>query len=135
VLQRAEFCQLVGKPADPTRALAAAEDELDEALGELEEVLAGGDGPVRLDEAGDLVISPLTAEDVPAEATALKAELTEMLPFAPIVSLLIELDSTALPRLVRGAQGPSGMASLISSSGTGRSPVVDGLSTSAATLG
>jgi hypothetical protein len=47
---------------------------------------------VRLDEADDLVISPLTAEDVPAEATALKAELTEMLPFAPIVSLLIELD-------------------------------------------
>jgi TnpA family transposase len=90
--QRAEFCQLVGKPTDPARALAAAEDELGEALGELEEVLAAGDGPVRLDEAGDLVISPLTAEDVPAEATALKAELTEMLPFAPIVSLLIELD-------------------------------------------
>ena len=38
------------------------------------------------------MISPLTAEDVPAEATALKAELTGMLPFAPIVSLLIELD-------------------------------------------
>ncbi|SFL21829.1 Tn3 transposase DDE domain-containing protein [Streptosporangium canum] len=47
---------------------------------------------MRLDDGGDLVISPLTAEDVPAEATALKAELTEMLPFAPIVSLLIELD-------------------------------------------
>jgi len=47
---------------------------------------------VRLDEDGDLVISPLTAEDVPTEAVALKAELTEMLPFAPIVSLLIELD-------------------------------------------
>ena len=40
-----EFCRLVAKPADPTRALAtAAEDELDEALGELEEVLAGGEG-------------------------------------------------------------------------------------------
>ncbi|MFF0144514.1 Tn3 family transposase [Amycolatopsis sulphurea] len=90
--QRTEFCQLVGKPADPARALADAENELGEALAELEEVLAAGDGPVRLDEAGDLVISPLTAEDVPAEATALKAELTEMLPFAPIVSLLIELD-------------------------------------------
>jgi hypothetical protein len=38
------------------------------------------------------VISPLTAEDVPAEALGLKAELTEMLPFAPNVSLLIELD-------------------------------------------
>jgi len=55
-------------------------------------VLAAGDGPVRLDEEGDLVISPLSAEDVPAEATALRAELTEMLPFAPIVSFLIELD-------------------------------------------
>ncbi len=27
---------------------------------------------MRLDDGGDLVISPLTAEDVPAEATALK---------------------------------------------------------------
>jgi TnpA family transposase len=90
--QRTEFCRLVGKAADSARALAAATDELHEAVGELETVLADGDGPVRLDEAGDLVISPLTAEDVPEEATALKAELTEMLPFAPIVSLLIELD-------------------------------------------
>ncbi|WP_371780953.1 hypothetical protein [Streptosporangium subroseum] len=38
------------------------------------------------------MISPPTAEDVPAEATAPKAELTEMPPFAPIGSLLIELD-------------------------------------------
>lgn len=90
--QRAEFCRLVGKPADPGVALAAAVEELHEAVGELEAVLAGGDGPVRLDKGGDLVISPLSAEDVPAEAVALKAELTEMLPFAPIVSLLIELD-------------------------------------------
>ncbi|WET78996.1 hypothetical protein P3102_33995 [Amycolatopsis sp. QT-25] len=76
--QRAEFCQLVGEPAHPDRALAAAEDELGEALGELEEVLAAG-------ESGD---SPLTAEDVPDEARALKAELTEMLPFAPIDSAI-----------------------------------------------
>ena len=34
----------------------------------------------------------MTAEDVPAEADALKDELTAMLPFAPIASLLIELD-------------------------------------------
>jgi hypothetical protein len=58
----------------------------------LEAVLAEGEGPVRLDEGGDLVISPLSAEDVPAEAVSLKQELTQMLPFAPIVSLLIELD-------------------------------------------
>ena len=90
--QREEFCRLVGKSADPTRALAAASDELHEALGELEAVLVAGDGLVRLDEDGDLVVSPLSAEDVPAEAVSLKQELTEMLPFAPIVSLLIELD-------------------------------------------
>ena len=90
--QRAEFCRLVGKPPGAAAALRDAEDELHTALGELEQTLADGDGPVRLDDEGDLVISPLTAEDVPAEATALKAELTEMLPFAPIVSLLIELD-------------------------------------------
>ncbi len=90
--QRTEFCRLVGKSADPAHALATASDELHEAVAELETVLAEGVGPVRLDEDGDLVISPLTAEEVPEEAKALKAELTEMLPFAPIVSLLIELD-------------------------------------------
>ncbi|MEV6228044.1 Tn3 family transposase [Saccharopolyspora shandongensis] len=90
--QRVEFCRLVGKPADAAKGLAEVEDELHTALGELETTLAAGDGPVRLDDEGDLVVSPLSAEDIPAEAVALKAELTEMLPFAPIVSLLIEMD-------------------------------------------
>ena len=89
---RVEFCRLVGKPADAATGLAEVEKELHTALGELEQTLAEDDGQVRLDDAGDLVISPLSAEDVPAEAVALKAELTEMLPFAPIVSLLIEMD-------------------------------------------
>ncbi len=104
--QRAEFCRLVGKPADPGEGLAAVVDELHEAVGELEAVLSGGDGPVHVDEGGDLVISPLTAEDVPAEAVSLKAELTEMLPFAPIVSLLIELDKrTGYPDCFSHASG------------------------------
>ena len=90
--QRVEFCGLVGKPADADTGLAQVEDELHTALDHLETTLAEGDGPVRLDDGGDLVISPLSAEDIPAEAVALKAELTEMLPFAPIVSLLIEMD-------------------------------------------
>ncbi len=91
--QRQEFCHLVGKPADPAAALDQADAELDAALGDLERVLAVGDGPVRLDDDGQLVISPLTAEDVPAEAAELKSELTELLPFATIVSLLIEMDA------------------------------------------
>jgi hypothetical protein len=61
------------------------------------ETLAGASpddvGAVRLDEAGRLVIPLLSAEDVPAEAKALRDELSGMLPFVPIASLLIELDS------------------------------------------
>jgi hypothetical protein len=41
------------------------------------------------------VISPLSAEDIPTEAVALRAELSEMLLFAPIASLLIEMDKRA----------------------------------------
>lgn len=55
-------------------------------------MLAAGREAVRLDAAGELVIGPLSAEDLPAEVEALRAELTALLPFAPIVSVLIELD-------------------------------------------
>jgi hypothetical protein len=74
--QRVEFCQLVGRPADARVTMAQAADELHEALSELERVLAQGNGPVRLDPQGELVISPLTAEEIPAQAKALKGELT-----------------------------------------------------------
>ncbi|MEU4381746.1 Tn3 family transposase [Micromonospora echinofusca] len=94
--RRDEFCALVGKPADGRVGLEQGLEELHTTLGDLERVLAdtGPDevGSVRLDEQGNLVIPPLSAEDVPAEATTIKEELAGMLPFAPIASLLIELD-------------------------------------------
>jgi hypothetical protein len=94
--QQAEFCAMVGKPSSASDALAQGKEELHSALADLEQVLAGSlpddTGAVRLDEDDKLVIPPLTAEDVPAEAKALKDELAGMLPFAPIASLLIELD-------------------------------------------
>nr|WP_243715358.1 Tn3 family transposase [Micromonospora sp. KC207] len=94
--RRDEFCALVGKPADGTAAVEQGLAELHTAVAELDEVLAaaapGDVGAVRLDEHGRLVIPPLSAEDIPAEANALKQELAGMLPFAPIASLLIELD-------------------------------------------
>src|SRR5439155_1470029 len=40
----------------------------------------------------ELVIPPLTAEDVPAEAEALRDELGSMLPRVPIASVLVEVD-------------------------------------------
>ena len=51
-------------------ALALANDELHAALSDLEAQLArgSGKGEVRLGPDGDLIIPPLTAEDVPAEA-------------------------------------------------------------------
>jgi len=59
----------------------------------LEQVLADGQGPVRVDEHGELIIGPLSAEDLPTEVDELRAELTALLPFAPLASVLIELDA------------------------------------------
>ncbi|MGK5553794.1 Tn3 family transposase [Actinomadura kijaniata] len=95
--RRAEFCHLVRRPPGAADALAQVKDELHQALTDLEETLAsaspGDVGEVRLDDGGRLVIPPLSAEDVPAEAKALRDELSGMLPFVPIASLLIELDA------------------------------------------
>ncbi|MFD9949569.1 Tn3 family transposase [Nonomuraea sp. NPDC059023] len=96
--KRTEFCKLVRKPAAAAAsdAIEQAKEELHRALEELEETLANASpndvGAVRLDEEGRLVIPPLSAEDIPAEAKALREELAGMLPFVPIASLLIELD-------------------------------------------
>lgn len=89
---RVEFCYLVGKSPDASEALPLVMDELEEALADLEETLKRGDGPVRLNDDGELVIPPLTAEDIPTEAEELHGELERMLPNVPIASLLVEMD-------------------------------------------
>ena len=93
--QRLEYCHLVGKPATAADALALANDELHAALSDLEAQIArgGGKGEVRLGPDGELIIPPLTAEDVPAEASALRDELAAMLPRVPIASVLVEIDA------------------------------------------
>ncbi|MGW5691186.1 Tn3 family transposase [Streptomyces asiaticus] len=93
--QREQFCQLVGKPTDARLALEGCKEELAAAMGDLEKVLGNrqaGAGEVRLSPGGELIIPPLSAEDIPAEAAELKEELSELLPLAPIASLLVELD-------------------------------------------
>ena len=93
--QRLEFCHLTGKLASAADALASAADELHAALTDLETQLARGGGPgeVRLTGDGQLVSPPLSAEDVPAEAEALRAELGGLLPRVPIASVLVEIDA------------------------------------------
>ncbi|MFE7353262.1 Tn3 family transposase [Streptomyces sp. NPDC057543] len=93
--QQEQFCQLVGKPTEVRLALDACREELAAAVGDLEKVLGNrkaGAGEVRLLPEGELIIPPLSAEDIPAEAAELKEELSELLPLAPIASLLVELD-------------------------------------------
>ncbi len=93
--QRAEYCALVGKPAAAADALAQADEELHVALADLELTLAGAGsvGQVRLNEDGELIIPPLSAEDVPAEAEALREELATLLPRVPLASVLVEIDA------------------------------------------
>jgi TnpA family transposase len=92
--QKLEFCHLVGKPVKAVDALAAADDELHTALVDLETQLAKGNpGEVRLTADGELIIPPLTAEDVPAEADGLRTELAGMLPRLPLASALVEIDA------------------------------------------
>src|SRR6266571_820051 len=93
--QRLEYCHLVGKPPAAADALALANDELHAALSDLEAQVTrgGGKGEVRLGPDGELIIPPLTAEDVPAEASALRDELAAMLPRVPIASVLVEIDA------------------------------------------
>lgn len=64
--KRGEFCALVDKSPNPAQAWA---------------------------DAGELVIPPLSAESVPAEAEVLRDELMEMLPRPRLASLLIEMDN------------------------------------------
>ncbi|MEU7838319.1 Tn3 family transposase [Nonomuraea sp. NPDC049129] len=94
--RRADFCKLVGKPADAAESIEQSKEELHAALTQLDQTLAQAlpddTGAVRLDDDDKLVIPPLSAEDVPGEAKELRAEPAGMLPFAPIASLLIELD-------------------------------------------
>lgn len=99
---RQEFCDLVGKPAAAAEALALADEELHAALADLDGLLAKATakgsakdtpGEVRLGDDGELIIPPLTAEDIPAEAEALRDELAAMLPRVPFASVLVEVDA------------------------------------------
>jgi hypothetical protein len=64
------------------------------ALADLDAQLAKGNpGEVRLTDDGELIIPPLTAEDVPAEVDALRTELATILPRVPIASVLVEVDA------------------------------------------
>ncbi|MEQ4726229.1 Tn3 family transposase [Nonomuraea sp. B19D2] len=95
--KRAEYAQLVRKPLSGRDAVEVGRSELHAALTDLEETLRTAPpeqaGAVRLDAEGNLIVAPLSAEDIPPEVKDLHDDLAGMLPFAPIASVLIELDA------------------------------------------
>ena len=92
--QRDDFCAVTGADADPTRQLQRLEAELHAAVTDLERVLADptSEGLARVDENGDLIVSPLPAEQIPAEAEALAQAVAARLPQIHLPALLIEVD-------------------------------------------
>jgi TnpA family transposase len=94
VAQRDDFCTVTGTDPDPARQLQRLETELNAAVADLERVLAdpASEGLARVGEDGDLIVSPLPAEHVPAEAEALAETVAARLPQIHLPALLIEVD-------------------------------------------
>jgi len=92
--QRDDFCAVTGADPDPTRQLQRLEAELHAAVTDLERVLADPttEGLARVDEDGDLIVSPLPAEQIPAEGEALAQAVAARLPQIHLPALLIEVD-------------------------------------------
>jgi hypothetical protein len=104
---RPEVCQQVHTPADGTVRLDERGRELAELLPRVERMLARtGTGKVRM-ENGALVVPPLEAEELPASAERLQADITARLPLVDLPALLIEVDQwTGFSHHLRHLHGP-----------------------------
>jgi TnpA family transposase len=102
--RREEVCTLLGAPVDGNVRLKEHQQSLTERIDELAEVLdldreeqehgerAGyGYEQVRLEE-GELVISPLEAEDLPPSTQLLEAQVAARLPRLELADLVVEVD-------------------------------------------
>ncbi|WP_006243345.1 Tn3 family transposase [Mycolicibacterium tusciae] len=94
VTQRDDFCNVTGTHADPAHQLQRLETELHAAVADLERVLAdpASEGLARVGEDGDLIVSPLPAEQLPAKAAGLAETVAARLPQIHLPALLIEVD-------------------------------------------
>jgi len=94
VAQRDDFCTVTGTSSDPTEQLPKLEADLHAAMADLERVLAepGREGLARLDDDGELIVSPLPVEQLPPEVEARAAATSARLPRVHLPSLLIEVD-------------------------------------------
>jgi TnpA family transposase len=101
---RPEVCRQVGIGPDGVSRLERREAELRELLPRIDEILAREE-KVRI-ERGELVVSPLEAEDVPESVEELATLVDERLPLVDLSELLIEVDGwTGFSRCLEHAGG------------------------------
>ena len=89
---RPEVVRQTGTPSQGLERLEAREAELDNAMAQVERLLARRDSHVRIEE-DRLVLTPLEADPRPASANALAEHITERLPRVSLPELLIEVDT------------------------------------------
>jgi TnpA family transposase len=87
---RLEVYQQLHLPVEGATQLDARAAELEALLGRVDQLLARN-GRVRI-EQGELIVSPLEAEERPASAVALEQHLDQRLPHVDLSELLIEVD-------------------------------------------
>jgi len=90
--QRPEVLELTAMPATFAERLATIDGEMSGYLDDLEVLLADTDSPVRVDEHGELHLSPLDAETIDPVVLAERDAVAARLPVLPLTELLIEVD-------------------------------------------
>ncbi len=89
---RDDYCAAVRRPGAGSERIAQLGRELDEELASFADMLARGEGPVRLD--GDhLVVGRDTGDDLPASVKQLKALVGEVFPQIELAEVVIAIDS------------------------------------------
>ena len=88
---RQEVCQMLQLPKAGKQKLFQKGEELTAQLDQFKQTIADND-QVRLDANGDLIVSPLKAEDLPTSSQALQQLIGQHLPQIDLSELLIEID-------------------------------------------
>lgn len=90
--RRSDTLTRSGMPATYAERLDQLDTEIAGYLDILDPMLAAGDGPLRIDEHGQLHLTPLAAETVDPAVLAERDQLLARLPTIPLTEILIEVD-------------------------------------------
>lgn len=108
VLRREELCRQLNLPPVTTDRLNQRITELETLLAPMQKLLEAG-GDLRLED-GHLVLTRLTAEEVPPAVKALQEEINRRMPAVDLTDILVEVDNWVgfthyLPGLEHAARG------------------------------